>query len=119
MIATEPNGCETVSCSTIFVEANPSAHAGNDVSICPGGTTQLTATGGTAYQWSPVTGLDNPNSATPIASPSVTTEYCVLVISPTGCIDTDCVTVTVGNQLQLSAGTDVSVCRGSSTQLLA
>ncbi len=117
--ATEPNGCETVSCVSISVEANPSAHAGADVTICDGGLTQLTATGGNAYQWRPTTGLDNPNSPTPVASPAVTTEYCVLVISATGCLDTDCVTVTVGSQLQPSAGNDVSVCSGSSTQLQA
>ena len=117
--AEEPNGCKTVSCSTLNVEPNPNANAGSDVAICGGSSAQLSATGGNAFSWSPTTGLSDPNVANPIATPSVTTEYCVLVINALGCIDTDCITVTVGGELQPSAGQDVSICKGSNTQLSA
>ncbi|OFY09615.1 MAG: hypothetical protein A2W93_07165 [Bacteroidetes bacterium GWF2_43_63] len=55
------------------------ADAGPDVTICGGQNTTLNASGGSAYAWSPTTGLSNPNIANPIASPSVTTTYTVSV----------------------------------------
>lgn len=46
------------------------------------------------YQWSPITGLSNPNIANPVASPSATTTYTLTVLAG-GCSATDEVTVTV------------------------
>lgn len=55
-----------------------------NVAICQGKTAQLQVTGGTAYSWTPATGLSNPNIANPIASPTATTTYQVQVqTSPT------------------------------------
>ena len=60
------------------------ANAGDDVKICKNSNTELNATGGTLYAWSPAEGLSNPNIANPIASPSVTTTYTVTVYAPSG-----------------------------------
>ncbi|MFH0893794.1 MAG: T9SS type A sorting domain-containing protein [Bacteroidota bacterium] len=65
-----------------------------DTSIVSGNSVQLTAAGGSFYQWSPATGLNNPNIANPIATPTVTTTYRVLNVS-NSCITVDTVTVTV------------------------
>lgn len=51
----------------------------NNVTICQGASTQLTASGGTTYQWSPATGLSATNIANPIASPTTTTTYTVRI----------------------------------------
>lgn len=45
--------------------------------ICLGTTVTLKASGGDQYLWTPATSLDDPASATPVASPSVNTIYSV------------------------------------------
>ena len=85
LTVTNPNHTECVSTAevTISIEGsdmtiNPSAAPS---AICEGeNTAQLNAhagggTGNFSYTWSPETGLDDPHSATPIASPATTTTY--------------------------------------------
>ncbi|NBL65225.1 hypothetical protein GV828_08460 [Flavobacterium sp. NST-5] len=73
------------------------ANAGSDVTICSGGNTQLSASGGVSYSWSPSTGLNFNNIANPIASPTTTTTYTVTVTNANGqCASTDQVVVNVG-----------------------
>ncbi|MGB0839531.1 MAG: S8 family peptidase, partial [Chitinophagales bacterium] len=59
--------------------------AGEDRTLCLGESTQLQATGGTTYSWSPTMGLDNPNSSTPIATPNMNTIYTVTSMDSNGC----------------------------------
>lgn len=73
----------------------PLADAGQDVVICTGQSTQLNATGGVSYSWSPATGLSNPGIPNPVANPTVTTTYTVTVTDALGCSTIDVVTVTV------------------------
>ncbi|MEO8069294.1 MAG: choice-of-anchor L domain-containing protein [Flavobacteriales bacterium] len=47
--------------------------------ICQGGSQQYTISGGTNFLWSPAASLNDPTSATPIASPASTTTYTVQV----------------------------------------
>ncbi len=91
------------------------ANAGLDATLCPGQTAQLLATGGASYSWSPATGLSNPNIANPIASPSVTTQYSVIV-SAGSCSSTDVVVVNV-DLITVNAGPDQTVCSGTAVQL--
>lgn len=59
--------------------------------ICYGYTSQLNAQGGTSYTWSPGLSLSNPNIQNPIATPSTTTIYSVIIennSSPYFCKDT-------------------------------
>lgn len=73
------------------------ASAGNDVSICPGASTPLAASGSGAvsYSWTPTSGLSNPLIANPVATPTVTTSYIVAVTNGSGCVDMDTVVVSV------------------------
>ncbi|QRM89330.1 T9SS type A sorting domain-containing protein [Lacinutrix sp. WUR7] len=70
------------------------ANAGSNVTIQNGESTTLQGSGGTSCSWSPSTGLSNPNSCTPTATPSQTTIY-TLTVTENGCTDTDQVTITV------------------------
>ncbi len=47
--------------------------------ICRGFSSQLQASGGTSYTWSPSGSLSNANSANPVAMPNVTTVYSVSI----------------------------------------
>jgi hypothetical protein len=84
----------------IITNQPPTADAGEDKTICEGSSVQLdgSASGGTpdyTYSWSPTTDLDDPNIATPNASPTTTTTYTLTVTDANTCTDTDTVTVTV------------------------
>jgi hypothetical protein len=54
--------------ATLLIFDNLEIEAGETVSICPGQSGQLQATGGSNYVWSPAASLDNPNIANPVAS---------------------------------------------------
>ena len=95
-------GCK-VTDSTKARGIGPNVHAGADQSICYGQTVQLHASGGNTYSWTPVTGLSNPASPDPMASPLVTTNYIVKVIDNSGCSDTAAVRITLRNGI-LKAG---------------
>lgn len=74
--------------------------AGIDQVINSGGSVILNAlpTGGVppyTYSWSPTGSLNNPNIASPEASPLTSTAYSVTVVGSTGCTDVDEVNVQV------------------------
>ncbi|MDD3875114.1 MAG: PKD domain-containing protein [Bacteroidales bacterium] len=102
---------------TVFV-INTNYSAGSNVSICVGGSVTLNASGGTSYQWSPATGLSNPNIHNPVASPASTTTYTVSISDNIGCSGTASVVVTV-DFLVAFAGNDTSICAGGQVQLIA
>lgn len=108
----------------VTVNPNPIANAGTDKAICVGQTTAIggspTASSGTpgyTYSWTPSTGLDNPASANPNASPAATTSYVVLVSDAKGCSDTDTITVTVHPAPVAHAGNDVEACVGAGVSI--
>ena len=53
----------------------------NSSTICVGGSTTLTASGGTTYSWSPSTGLSTAAGSVVVANPTVTTNYSVVATS--------------------------------------
>ncbi|MEP7255415.1 MAG: gliding motility-associated C-terminal domain-containing protein [Ferruginibacter sp.] len=77
--------------------------------ICKLDSAQLNANGGTTYQWTPATGLSNPNISNPKASPAVTTDYKVIITDIDGCIDSAFVKVVVNASI-IDAGSDTSFC---------
>ena len=116
---TDGNGCSDTDDVTVTVNGLPTADAGNDVSICEGGSTQLMASGGVSYSWSPSTGLDNASIANPTATPTATITYTVTVTDANGCTDTDDVTVTVSDELIASVSENQTICEGNSVMLMA
>ncbi len=83
---------------TIIVESEGGVNAGPNVTIGPGESADLEATGspeGGTYEWSPATGLSCSDCPNPVATPTVTTTYTVTYTSENGCRYEDQVTVTV------------------------
>jgi len=69
-------------------------------SVCPGASSQLYAAviGGAApfsFTWTPITGLNDPSIQNPVASPTITTKYHVLVTDLNTLTASDSVTVSV------------------------
>lgn len=103
----------------ITVNALPNAFAGADASFCVGNNVQLQASGGTTYVWTPATGLNNAGISNPVANPSSTTTYTVLVTDANGCKKADDIIVTVNSLPNATAGADTSICLNSSASLNA
>lgn len=76
-------GCDSIINTQLSI-ASFSVDAGNDVSICRGDSTQLSASGGLIYSWSPAAGLSDPNIGNPSASPASSTTYTVTSQVPIG-----------------------------------
>lgn len=113
VIGTNANGCADTASITVAVRQ---FRTPNDVVICRGSSTVLRASGGQTYQWTPATGLDDPTSASPTASPDTSTAY-VLTITSGNCSVRDTVVVVVVDTFNVTVSGDSSICRGSSTEL--
>lgn len=87
---------------TITIGTLGTTSVSKDTSICIGEGVNLLATGGTDYNWSPTTGLSNPNSANPLAQPATTTTYQVDISNGGDCLETLAVTVTVLDNIALN-----------------
>ena len=109
------NGCESTDQVTVFINASVNADAGEDVIICLGSSTILTATGGSSYQWN--TGETTQSIE---VSPEMTTTYSVEVFNAAeNNSDTDEVVVFVNDIPTANAGDDVVLNEGESTLLTA
>lgn len=90
--------------------AHPTATASGGGVIARGSSIVLTGSGGVRCEWAPATGLDDPSSCTPSASPLNTTTYAVTVFNADGCASSAPATVTVtvvgGAPPVANAGTD-------------
>ncbi len=115
--------CQSQSDVKITVAPYPPAFAGNDTAVCIGFNTQINATGGSSYSWSPTTFLSNPNIANPLViQPTTNTMYTVTVTDTLGCTKAikDSVLVIVIQQLHVDAGpNDTSVVEGQTLALHA
>ena len=80
--------------------------------ICQNGQVQLLATGGSQYTWTPALGLSAANISNPVASPSSTRSYSVL-IQDGGCSRTLVTTVKVSS-INISASVTTPLCNGGS-----
>ena len=115
LILEDDNGCTFTyqSADTLFIQPL-AVDAGLSATICQFDTIQMNATGGDGYSWFPATGLSDPNSGSPLASPDVTTQYTV-TISLGQCQNTDTVTISVNPTPDVSFVT-TEVCFGSLTE---
>jgi len=85
----------TSAAATLTVNPLPIAAASGSAAICAGGSTPLSGSGGVSCSWAPATGLSDPNSCNPSASPASTTTYTLTVTDANGCVSTNNPTVTV------------------------
>lgn len=87
--------CFTTDSILVTLVPAPVADAGDDVTLLKGETTTLLGSGGIDYTWTPPEGLSDPNIANPIAKPTQTTKYVLVVVDANDCTDTDTVLVSV------------------------
>ena len=93
------SGCQIAGqgVATLTINATPTINLSPNVTINLGSTTQLIAnSSASSFTWGPTTNLSCITCSNPIASPSVTTTYC-LKTSDGVCTNSACVTVSVEN----------------------
>jgi PKD repeat protein len=112
-------GCTGFYKYKITVLALPLVDAGTDQTICPADSVQLTAGGATDYQWSPGIYVSDSSISNPFAFPPATISFFVTGTDINGCSNIDSVTVTVLPAPPANAGTDTSICAGTSATLHA
>ncbi len=93
VIISDSCGADTLNVTLEVLNGNSTSSA--DTSICIGNSVQLFASGGATYSWSPPTGLNNPNIANPLATPTQTTTYSVVITSGAGCVFNESVNIEV------------------------
>ena len=104
--------CTSVDSVQVTVNALPVANAGNDTAICYNQSIRLNGSGGTIYQWSPPTYLNDTTLADPIlTNPVQTTTYQLTVTDDNGCTSAApaSVHIIVGSKPIVFAGNDTSV----------
>lgn len=120
---TAANGCTDSDSVKINVNPSPVLAAGTlDTLICPGTAVSLAATSPNAvsYKWTPSLNLDDATSATPIATPTNTTDYSVQATNQYGCTVTDTVHVTVKSKKSAAIQPALStICPGTAITLKA
>lgn len=119
VIGSDVNGCKDTAQVIVNVNPLPVVNAGVDRSVCKLNSTQLQATGASTYSWTPASTLSCNSCANPVASPTTNTTYTVTGTDGNGCTNTDDVAVGIYPQPIIDAGTDQTICNGSSVQLQA
>jgi gliding motility-associated-like protein len=111
LTVTNADGTST-STQTFTVTPGPTVTTSPDVQICEGGSTVISASGASAYNWDNGLGIGASHSV----SPTVTTTYTVTGVDVNGCSGTATVTITVdGEGPTLTTSSIDAVCFGSST----
>lgn len=89
-------------------------------SICQGQTTNIVASGGLTYTWSPATGLDVTTGSSVNASPIVTTTYTVSTTNLSGCAITSTIVITINPIPSVNINpNNPSICLGQNANLIA
>ncbi|MBS3771428.1 MAG: gliding motility-associated C-terminal domain-containing protein [Bacteroidales bacterium] len=114
---TNTEGCADSDDVTVKVFAPEFADAEPDTAICRGNPVQLFASGGISYQWKPVSGLSDSETANPTAQPDTTTTYKVIVRNEEGHADTANVTVEINPLPELNVPDEYELCKGDTLRL--
>jgi len=114
------NSCTTAAIVQVTIIPLPTLQASvNKSTICFGEVANINANGAINYNWTPVVGLDNPNSNFVVASPTVSTIY-TLVGSNGLCFGSATVEILVAPRPELFLTTSQNqLCEGNSATIFA
>lgn len=107
------NCSTTIQTQMVVVNPSPIVNAYATIPVtCPGGITNLIATGANSYTWS-----TNSNNAFVVVSPTVTTSYIVLGENSFNCTTSATVTVLVNPAPVITVAGQNQICKGESATL--
>nr|MBS0036635.1 T9SS type A sorting domain-containing protein [Saprospiraceae bacterium] len=121
VMVTDDNGCTVEETTEVVIFENPQVTASNDGPYCEGLAIELSADGGTDYQWTGPDGFtsneQNPTLAD--ASAAQAGDYTVVVTDDNGCVSEGSTAVTVNESPQATASNSGPYCEGESIELSA
>ena len=120
-ITTSSKGCISTDSIQITINAVPIADAGiTPKNICKGDSVFIGSSNnnGSQYVWQPASGLSSASSVMPLASPSQSTKY-TIIVSNGSCVRNDFVELNVFTKPTVNAGPDVSIFEGDKTIMQA
>lgn len=118
-VATIGDACETMYTVTVNASSGFSAGISPNVSVCPGGSTTITASGGVSYQWFDGS-MPMGTTASINVSPAAQTQYSCIVTNASGCQSTVYTTVSVFTPATapvITASGSTTICAGTSVDL--
>ena len=119
VFVTDTSGCVNNDTINVNVRPLPNPNLANDIDICIGDSTQLNASNGLIYIWTPNDSLSNNSINNPFVWPSDTTTYTVTIIDAFSCTNKDSIRINVNISPIGFAGNDTSICFGDTIQLNA
>ncbi len=114
VVVTDANTCVDSSSISVVVNPLPAISISGNNTICQGGSTTLTASGGSSYLWN-----NGSSSSSITVSPVVDSTYIVTGTNANGCSDTSSVLVQVMTNPTATISGNDSICYGESTTLNA
>jgi gliding motility-associated-like protein len=112
-------GCSITDSTEVIVSSPATVEVTPDTGVCPGGSIQLQVVGAATYNWLPPEEMDDPQSATPVVTPSAARHYVVEMKDALGCDIVDSVYVDIYTPAEPMASEDTLICIGSQAQLRA
>ena len=114
LVVNASNGCVSEVSDTLDIQLVDVSLA-DTIIVCLGDSAELNPDGNPdlTYEWTPATGLDDPNSANPTVTPASTTIYSVTIQNIAGsdtCTITEQITVFVPDPINLNIGPDIVTC---------
>lgn len=117
-VRTNGDACETTYNVTVGATPPETITVGTNQTICAGNNATITASGNGTIEWfDGATSLGTGGSLS--VSPGSNTTYTAVLTDANTCTDSDQVSVTVNPNPTVNAGTDQSICTGSSANLNA
>jgi gliding motility-associated-like protein len=112
---TDSNGCQNSDSVHVALVPLPEAGTSPDTFMCKGDTMEISGNGGTSYQWTPSSFIDDPSSKSPHAYPPGDTDFKVMVSDNNGCTDTASITLLVDTLVpQAQVMGDTLICKWDS-----
>jgi hypothetical protein len=117
----DPNGCELELEALVVVAPNPVLGlSSNSLTLCPGESDSVTASGAEQYVWSPAAGLSTTQGPTVTIQPGQSTTYTIIGISDLGCESTIQLPVTVAaNPVLTFSPQNPLICEGEQITMSA
>ena len=116
----DENVCDAETLSVVITVSSVDVQVQNTFDLCVGQQAQFVATGGSTYNWTPSTYLDDATVANPLCIPTASTTYIVTATNADGCEDDAQVVVNVFNTLPGGqVYPDIALCEGEAVQLQA
>ncbi|MCI5057019.1 MAG: choice-of-anchor L domain-containing protein [Flavobacteriales bacterium] len=120
---TDVNGCQNIDTIVVTGDSIPFIQVRTDTAICLNDSIQLggnpSGPGNATFSWSPTGSLNDASSDNPWATPNISTQYILTVISAGNCATTDTVDITVLTLPVVTSSNDTQICSGDTIPLFA